>query len=40
MDHDDDRPGDQVDHQGGHRVNHQGGHHDDLGDRHVDMDSR
>ena len=40
MDHDDDRPGDQVDHQGGHRVNHQGGHHDDLGDRQVDMDSR
>ena len=32
MDHDDDRPGDQVDRQGGHD--------DDLGDRQDDMDSR
>ena len=47
MDHDDDRPGDQVDHQGGDRVDHQGGDHvdhqgghdGDLGDRQVDMDS-
>ena len=48
MDHDDDRPGDQVDHQGedrvdhqgGDHVDHQGGHDSDLGDRQVDMDSR